>query len=132
MILQPSQMLGIVRPVAEHPATGFDGPSTYRRTGAAIHNCRRSPAQACRAYGGCAWETVRSAGVLYARSVNLRTAATLIRLTANRGSSSHTGVTPMTDKVLSLCLACRPGNVLNEFFRPLANPRAAARLGGTQ
>lgn len=38
----------------------------------------------------------------------------------------------MTDKVLSLCLACLPGNVSNEFFRPLANPRAAASLGGTQ
>ena len=38
-------------------------------------------------YGGCAWETFGSAGVLYARSANPRTAATLIRFAANRGSS---------------------------------------------
>ncbi|WP_240335817.1 hypothetical protein [Pseudomonas syringae] len=46
-------------------------------------------------YGGCAWETFGSAGFLLPRSVNLRTAATLIRLTANRGSSSAKGASTM-------------------------------------
>ena len=81
--------------VAANSATGFDGPSTYRRTGAPISIAGAFFVPAFRFYGGCAWETFGSAGVLYARSVNLRTAATLIRLTANRGSSSHTGALPM-------------------------------------
>ncbi|MCF7555125.1 hypothetical protein [Pseudomonas petrae] len=83
-------------PIAAKSANGFDGPTTCRRTTSApISNAGVFFVPAFLLYGGCAWETERSAGVLYARSVNLRTAATLIRLTANRGSSSHTGATPM-------------------------------------
>ncbi len=82
-------------PVAAKSANGFDGPSTYRRTGAPMTIAGAFFVPAYPVYGGCAWETFGSAGVLYARSVNLRTAATLIRLTANRGSSSHTGARPM-------------------------------------
>ena len=81
--------------VAAKSANGFDGPSTYRRTGAPMTIAGAFFVPAYPVYGGCAWETFGSAGVLYARSVNLRTAATLIRLTANRGSSSHTGAPPM-------------------------------------
>jgi len=81
--------------VAANSATGFDGPSSYRRTGAPFTIAGAFFVPAFRFYGGCAWETFGSAGVLYARSVNLRTAATFIRLTASRGSSSHTGATPM-------------------------------------
>lgn len=46
-------------------------------------------------YGGCAWGTFGCAGVHSDRSVNLRTAATLNRLTAVRGSSDlQNGATP--------------------------------------
>ena len=80
--------------VAAKSANGFDGPINNRRTGAPITIAGAFFASAYPFYGGCAWETFGSAGVLYARSVNLRTAATLIRLTANSGSSSHTGDLP--------------------------------------
>lgn len=69
-------MAGIVRLVAALSAIGFDGPSTYRRIRRHIHDWGRFLVLARPAYGGCAWEAERSAGVLYARSVNLRTAAT--------------------------------------------------------
>ena len=82
-------------PVAANSATGFDGPNTYRRTSAPISIAGAFFVPAHPVYGGCAWETFGSAGFLYARPVNLRTAATLIRLTANSGSSPHTGATPM-------------------------------------
>ena len=80
--------------VAAKSATGFGDPSSCRRTGAPITIAGAFFVPASLFYGGCAWETFGSAGVLYARSVNLRTAATLIRLTANSGSSSHTGDLP--------------------------------------
>ena len=81
--------------VAAESANGFGDPNPYRRTGApiTIAGAFFVPAYPC--YGGCAWETFGSAGVLYARFANPRTAATLIRLATNRGSSSHTGATPM-------------------------------------
>ncbi|WP_155499957.1 hypothetical protein [Pseudomonas protegens] len=81
--------------VAAKSATGFDGPINNRRTGAPITIAGAFFVPACPFYGGCAWETLGSAGFLLSRSVNLRTAATLIRLTANRGSSSTIGVSPM-------------------------------------
>lgn len=46
-------------------------------------------------YGGCVWGTLGCAGFLLPRSVNPRTAATLNRLTAIRGSSSAKGAPPM-------------------------------------
>ncbi len=81
--------------VAANSATGFSGPSTYRRTSASDSIACAFFVPATLVYGGCAWETFGSAGVLYARSANPRTAATLIRLAANRGSSSHTGALQM-------------------------------------
>ncbi|AMW64561.1 hypothetical protein AH14b_p06 (endogenous virus) [Pseudomonas phage phiAH14b] len=74
---------------------GFDGPISKRRTGAPITIAGAFFVPAHQVYGGCAWETFGSAGFLLPRSVNPRTAATLIRLTANRGSSSAKGATPM-------------------------------------
>lgn len=46
-------------------------------------------------YGNCARDTLGCAGFLFARSANLRTAATILRLAAN-GGSSQIGATPMT------------------------------------
>lgn len=81
--------------VAANSATGFGDPSTYRRTGAPIPFAGAFFVPAFLLYGGCAWETFGSAGVLYARFANPRTAATLIRLATISGSSSHTGASPM-------------------------------------
>lgn len=92
-----SSVLGMYRQsVTANSVTGFGDPSTYRRTGAhsTIAGAFFVPAHSV--YGGCAWETFGSAGVLYARFANPRTAATLNRLATVRGSSSHTGATPMT------------------------------------
>ena len=88
-------------PVAANSATGFDGPSHNRRTGAPITIAGAFFVPAFTCYGGCAWETFGSAGFLLSRSVNLRTAATLIRLTANRGSFSTIGAPPMTTLIPS-------------------------------
>jgi hypothetical protein len=81
--------------VAANSATGFDGSISKRRTGAPITIAGAFFVPAHSVYGGCAWETFGSAGFLLPRSVNLRTAATPIRLTANRGSSSAKGALPM-------------------------------------
>lgn len=52
------------------------------------------PAVSC--YGGCAWETERSAGFQFPRFANPRTAATHNRLATIRGSSTlEIGVAPM-------------------------------------
>ena len=88
-------------PVAANSATGFDGPSHNRRTGAPITIAGAFFVPAHPVYGGCARETLGSAGFLLSRSVNLRTAATLIRLTANRGSFSTIGAPPMTTLIPS-------------------------------
>ena len=81
-------------PVAAKSANGFDGPIRQRRT-SADHTAGAFFVPAASSYGGCAWETERSAGLLCPRSVNLRTAATPNRLTAIRGSSPDKGATPM-------------------------------------
>lgn len=81
--------------VAANSATGFDGPTSKRRTSA--HHPKAGaffvPVVSC--YGGCAWGTFGCAGFLLPRSVNPRTAATLNRLTAISGSSPAKGATPM-------------------------------------
>lgn len=84
-------------PVAANSATGFDGPISKRRTGAPISIAGAFFVPAYPVYGGCAWEASRPAGFRLPRSVNLRTAATIIRLTANCGSSNDAnGAPPMT------------------------------------
>ena len=97
--------------VAAQSANGFDGPSTYRRTDAPITIAGAFFASAYPFYGGCAWETFGSAGFLLSRSVNLRTAATLNRLTAVRGSSSPIGDLPdahtQSDRNLRNCLSSK-------------------------
>ena len=83
-------------PVAANSAIGLGGPNSTRRNSAPITIAGAFFVPAVTCYGGCAWEAFVPAGILLPRSVNLRIAATLIRLTANRGSSSAKGVTPMT------------------------------------
>ncbi|MDT4827905.1 hypothetical protein FQZ97_612680 [compost metagenome] len=74
---------------------GFGDPSYVRRTGAhhPIAGAFFVPAVSC--YGGCAWETERSAGFLTSRFANPRTAATPNRLATVRGSSTTLGASTM-------------------------------------
>jgi len=81
-------------PVAANSATGFGDPNYPRRTSAAPQTAGAFFVPAVR-YGGCAWETERSAGSLGCRFANPRTAATLNRLATVRGSSTIQGATPM-------------------------------------
>ena len=81
--------------VAANSATGFRSPTFVRRNSAHISIAGAFFVPAVSFYGGCAWETFGSAGFLTSRSANPRTAATLIRFAANRGSSSTLGALPM-------------------------------------
>lgn len=82
-------------PVTANSVIGFRSPNNPRRTSAALLT---AGAFLCPlyCYGGCVWEAVRSAGALGYRSANPRTAATLNRFAAVRGSSTIQGATPMT------------------------------------
>lgn len=89
--------------VAANSVTGFDRPTNNRRTSVHVPKAGAFFSSALSFYGGCAWDTFGYAGFLLSRSVNPRTATTLIRLTANGGSSSTIGATPMTKRrILSL------------------------------
>jgi hypothetical protein len=77
-------------------------------------------------YGGCARETLGSAGFLLSRFANLRTAATLIRLATNRGSSSTMGATPMTVLIPSKIRAIAHRHMAMSALR--ANCSLAVRL----
>ena len=81
--------------VAANSATGRRGPINNRRIGAPITIAGAFFVPASLFYGGCAWETFGSAGFLLSRSANPRTAATLHRFAAIRGSSSTIGVSSM-------------------------------------
>lgn len=82
-------------PVAVSPAARFGDLKTTRRYSAhtPIAGAFFVPAMPC--YGGCAWETERSAGFRVSRFANLRTAATHNRLATVRGSSTTHGAPPM-------------------------------------
>ena len=82
-------------PVAANSVTGFGDPNTSRRTSAPYPIAGAFFASAVSSYGGCAWETERSAGFLESRFANPRTAATLNRLATICGSSLTLGATPM-------------------------------------
>lgn len=62
--------------------------SAHRETGAFF-------ASTVRVYGGCAWETARSAGFLFVRFANLRTATPKHCLATVGDGSNQIGVTPM-------------------------------------
>ncbi len=82
-------------PVAANSVTGFGDPRNLRRNSAPYPKAGAFFVPAVSSYGGCAWETERSAGFLGFRFANLRTAATPNRLATIRGSSITQGATPM-------------------------------------
>lgn len=80
--------------VAANSATGLGNPISKRRNSAPITIAGAFFTPAVLNYGGCAWETFGSAGILLPRFTNLRTAATH-SLGNERGSSSAKGAPPM-------------------------------------
>lgn len=131
--------------VAAKSAAGFGDPRTSRRTGA-DHTAGAFFVPAAPSYGGCAWETFGSAGFLESRFANLRTAATLIRLATNRGSSSTLGALPMKHALIpsgknraaayrALALAALRANSslsvrLARYNSAMAKARALETVGG--
>ncbi|TBW11697.1 hypothetical protein E0E50_05870 [Azotobacter chroococcum subsp. isscasi] len=78
-------------PATVNPVAGFGDPKTTRRTSAPMTIAGAFLVSAMPCYGGCAWETERSAGFRVSRFANLRTAATNDRLaTAGDSSNQHT------------------------------------------
>jgi len=75
--LARSRLEGYRLPVAANSATGFGDSKTTRRTGAPITIAGAFFVPARPVYGGCARETLGSAGFRVSRFANLRTAATL-------------------------------------------------------
>ncbi len=75
--------------VAANSATGLGNPLNVRRNSAPIMIAGAFFVPADPFYGGCAWETLGSAGFLTSRFTNLRTAATH-SLGNERGSSNIT------------------------------------------
>lgn len=69
--------------------------SSYRRNGAHLRIAGAFFTPAIQSYGGLCGDTFGCAGVLYARSANPAQSATLHRLAATGGSSSHTGAASM-------------------------------------
>ena len=132
--------------VAAKSATGFDGPTNPRRTGAPITIAGAFFVPAHPVYGGCAQDTFGCAGFLDSRSVNLRTAATLIRLTASRGSSSNQGAPTMNalnpSKIRAaahraMALAALHANSslrtrLSRYNKHMSKARALETIGGAQ
>lgn len=117
---------GYRSPVAANSATGFGDPTNSRRTGAPITIAGAFFVLAYPVYGGCARETLGSAGFLDSRFANLRTAATPIRLATNRGSSSNQGVATMTALLASRIRALAHRRMALAALR--ANSSLAVRL----
>jgi len=82
-------------PVAANSATGFGDPIKQKAHKRPSPTAGAFFVSALSCYGGCAWETERSAGFLLPRFANPRTAATPNRLATIRGSSPAKGATPM-------------------------------------
>ncbi len=83
------------RDVAAKSVTDLGRSNNSRRTGAHHQIAGAFFASAAPCYGSCARDTFGCAGCLESRSANPRTAATIIRLAANGGSSSTLGAPPM-------------------------------------
>ena len=86
---------GYIAPVAANSATGFDRPTYSRRIGATVPKAGAFFVPAVSFYGGCAQGAFGRAGFLEFRSINLRTAATHLRLIAISGGSSTLGAVLM-------------------------------------
>ena len=81
--------------VAANSVTDLGRSNNSRRTGAHHQIAGAFFASAAPCYGSCARDTFGCAGCLESRSANPRTAATIIRLAADGGSSSTLGAPPM-------------------------------------
>ena len=81
--------------VAAKSVTDLGRSNNSRRTGAHHQIAGAFFASAAPCYGSCARDTFGCAGCLESRSANPRTAATIIRLAADGGSSSTLGAPPM-------------------------------------
>ena len=81
--------------LAANSANGLGRSASKKRISAPITIAGAFFTSANSFYGGCAWEALGPAGFLLPRSTNPRTAATLIRLVANGGSSPAKGASPM-------------------------------------
>src|SRR5471030_1152477 len=107
--------------VAANSATGLGNPISKRRNSAPITIAGAFFTSAFPFYGGCAWETLGSAGFLLPRFTNPRTAATH-SLGNECGSSSAKGASPMLTRLFSLT----PSEVQSKVERHRA--RAVAQL----
>ena len=117
-------------PVTVNPVAGFGDPNTTRRTSAPYPTAGAFFASAVSSYGGCAWETERSAGFRVSRFANLRTAATHNRLATVRGSSTTHGAPPMHTLNPSRLRAAAHRSMAFAALR--ANSSAATRLARYQ
>lgn len=81
-------------PVAAKSAAGFGDPTQNRRSGAKTSKAGAFFVPAIQSYGSCAWETFGSAGFLFDRFANPRTAASL-RLATKPAAPHQIGAWPM-------------------------------------
>jgi len=124
-----SSVLGMYRPpVAANSATDLGRSSTYRRNGAPLRIDGAFFVPAIQSYGGLRGDTFGCAGVLYARSANPAQSATITRLAANGGSSSHTGATPMLSHYFSLTPEQIQTKIAVHRARALAQLRSKSSL----
>lgn len=118
-------------PVTVNPVAGFGDPISKRRTSARESIAGAFFVPAMSLYGGRAWETFGSAGILLPRFANLRTAATHNRLATVRGSSYQAkGATPMHTLIPSRLRAAAHRRMAFAALR--ADSSAATRLARYQ
>lgn len=111
--------------VAANSAIGLGRPKSKRRNSAPIQIAGAFFASAFPFYGGCAWEAFGPAGFLLPRSTNPRTAATLIRLVANGGSSPAKGALharPQSVKKSRRCPSCNGSRRFTRQLQPRYTP----------
>lgn len=82
--------------VTANSVTDLGRSNTHRRNSALLLIAGAFFVPAIQSYGGLRGDTFGCAGILCARSANPAQPATITRLAANGGSSSHIGATPMT------------------------------------
>ena len=112
--------------VAANSAIGLGRPKSKRRNSAPIQIAGAFFASAFPFYGGCAWEAFGPAGFLLPRSTNPRTAATLIRLVANGGSSPAKGAPHARPQSVKKSRRCPSRNGPRRFTRQF-QPRYTSR-----
>jgi len=112
--------------VVAKSATGFDGPNDSRRT-SAPSDAGAFFMPSIQLNGGRAWGTSGCAGFLESRSVNLRTATTLYRLTAIGGGSQTLGEPTMKHAPIASAIRARAHRKM-AFAALRSDSSAAVRL----